>query len=241
MESLLPFLAVRGPDGQQFTVELAQDRITIGYGAAFNDVALDPDPQRLISRKVHCALERDALGWWVLDNGSRNGTFLRRGAEMEQVRGRALLSEEDAICILGYLPEAAAPRYWELTFRDPLGTKPAGQAPRVAFLEYDWIQARLFRVEGASRQEIRELRPQEHKLIRYMDQRNRANDEVPVMCTYEELLEAVWGEEPLHTGGEINKLIFELRQKVEPDPKVPQFLETVKGLGYRLVTRPLSR
>lgn len=241
MESLLPFLAVRGPDGQQFTVELAQDRVTIGYGATINDVALDPDPQRLISRKVHCALERDALGWWVLDNGSRNGTFLRRGAEMEQVRGRALLSEEDAICILGLLTEAGEPRYWELTFRDPLGTKPAGQAPRVAFLEYDWIQARLFLVESASRQEIRELRPQEHKLIRYMDGRNRANAYAPVMCTYEEIYEVLWGTEPLHTKGDINKLFHELRQKLEPDPSIPQFLETIKGLGYRLVTRPLSR
>ena len=85
---------------------------------------------------------------------------------------------------------------------------------------------------------MRDLRPQEHKLIRYMDQRNRANGNVPVMCTYEELLVAVWGEEPYHTEAEINRLVWELRQKLEPDSKNPQFLETVRGMGYRLVTRP---
>jgi hypothetical protein len=30
-----------------------------------------------------------------------------------------------------------------------------------------------------------------------MDQHNRANGNVPVMCTYEELLGAIWGEEPI--------------------------------------------
>lgn len=240
MESLLPFLEIVGPADQQWTVALGQDRLTIGRYAAFNDVALEPDPQQLIRRQVHCSLERDALGWWVLDNGSVNGTFLRRGAQMQQVQGRALLSDGDTICILGLLTETGAPHYWELTFRDPLGTKPAGQAPRVAYLEYDWVQARLFRVEGATRQEIRDLRPQEHKLIRYLDQRNRTNGNAPVMCSYDELLEAIWGEEPGHTEGEINHLIWELRKKLEPDPKEPRFLETVKGLGYRLVTRPLT-
>jgi DNA-binding response OmpR family regulator len=67
------------------------------------------------------------------------------------------------------------------------------------------------------------LSPQEHKLIRYMDQRSRANGQVPVMCPYEELLQAIWGEEPLHTEDEISHLIYELRQKLEPNPGEPQF------------------
>jgi len=44
----------------------------------------------------------------------------------------------------------------------------------------------------------------------------------------------------LHTEAEINHLIWELRRKIEIDAKDPQFLETVRGLGYRLVTHPLS-
>lgn len=240
MERLLPFLEISGPDGQHFTVELADDRTTIGRFAAFNDVALEPDPQQLITRKVHCAIERDAAGCWVADNGSVNRTFLRRGTAMLVVPGRVLLTEGDVILVLGQLTEAGEPVYWELIFRDPMGTRPAGQAPRTAYLEYDWIQAKLFRIEGPLRQEIQDLRPQEHKLIRYMDQRNRANGNVPVMCAYEELMAGLWGEEPEHLESEINRLVWELRQKLEPEPKEPKFLETVRGLGYRLVTRPLT-
>ena len=238
MEKLLPFLDVSGPGGQQFRVELAKDRVTIGRFEQFNDVALEPDPQQLITRQVHCAVERDLRGWWVVDNGSVNRTFVRHGTTVEVVFGRALLTDGDSIRILGKLTETGKPLYWELTFGDPLGTRPAGQMPHLAFLEYDWIQAKLFRVDGSSRQEIQDLRPQEHKLIRYMDQRNRANGNVPVMCTYEELLIAIWGEEPYHTETEVNHLMWELRQKLEPSPKDPQFLETVRGLGYRLITYP---
>ena len=240
--SALPTLEVFDGDNQLYqTLELKEDRLTIGRLAVYNDLALEPDPQQLISRKGHCALERDAGGWWVVDNGSVNGTFLQHGDEVQMVQGRARLDEGDSICLLGGWSEQGEPRYWRLVFHDPLGTKPALVGPEGAALEYDWVQARLYRVAGRSRVEIGDLRPQEHKLIRFMDQRNRANGQVPVMCTYEELLAAVWGEEPLHTESEVTKLIYDLRQKLEANPKEPQYLQTVKGLGYRLVTRSLTR
>src|SRR5437868_9897396 len=129
LDTLLPFLQVQGPDGQQFSIELAKGRVTIGRFEQFNDVALEPDPQQLITRKAHCAVERDANGWWLVDNGSVNRTFLRRGPVVEAVHGRAPLTEGDSIRILGKLTEAGDPLYWELTFSDPLGTRPAGRAP----------------------------------------------------------------------------------------------------------------
>lgn len=239
METLLPFLDVVGPDEQQFRVELAKDRVTIGRLDLFNDVSLEPDPQQLITRKAHCAIERDADGWWVVDNGSVNKTFVQHGSEVDMVEGRMLLKEGESIRILGKLTEEGEPLYWELTLRDPLGTRPARQTRSAVCLEYDWIQAKLFRVDGLQRQVVQGLRPQEHKLIRYMDQRNRANGNAPVLCSSEELLTAIWGEEPLHTEAEVNHLIWELRQKLESTPREPRFLETVRGLGYRLVTRPL--
>jgi DNA-binding winged helix-turn-helix (wHTH) protein len=237
LEELEPFLDVSGPDEQRFRVDLTKDRITIGRLKVFNDVALESDPQHLITRKVHCSLERDADGWWVIDNGSMNRTFRRRASATEMVQGRAHLEDCDIVLILGKLTESGDPFYWELTFRDPMGTQPTLQLLVPAYLEYDWIQAKLFRVSSSKRQEILDLRPQEHKLIRYMDQRNRANDNVPVMCTNEELLAAVWGEEALHTETDVVHLVWELRKKIEPNPKEPRFLETARGLGYRLVSR----
>lgn len=236
MSDIFPVLDICSPDGQTFQVELTKERVTIGRLREFNDIALGPDPQQLVTRKVHCAIERDGGVWWVVDSGSVNRTFVQRGEEVEVVRGRALLAPGAIIRILGRMDEADRPHYWELAFQDPQGTQPAPQMPRSAHLAYDWLQARLFRIDGSSRQEIRDLRPQEHKLIRYMDQRNRANGNVPVMCAYDELIAAIWGQDSNRTEGEINHLVWELRQKLEPDPKEPRFLETVRGLGYRLVT-----
>jgi hypothetical protein len=239
---LLPALEVFDPDGHPYqTLELKEDRLTIGRLSVSNDLALEPDPQQLISRKGHCVLERDASGRWVVDNGSVNGTFLQQSGTVQMVLGRARLAHQSCIRLLGRLSESGGPYYWTLRFTDLGETRDGPHDARLAVLEYDWVQARLFRVEGRRRQEIGDLRPQEHKLIRYMDQRNRANGQVPVMCPYEELLTAIWGEEPLHTEDEISHLIYELRQKLEPNPREPQFLQTVKGLGYRLVTRPLSQ
>ena len=71
-----------------------------------------------------------------------------------------------------------------------------------------------------------------------MDQRNRRNGFVPVMCTYDELIEAVWDDDAYgHTEADINRLVWELRKKIEMDAKEPRFLETVRGLGYRLITQ----
>ncbi len=238
MNALLACLEVHGPEGQEFSIDLTKGHVTIGRFHEFNDVALEPDPQQLVTRKGHCTIECDGAGWWVLDNGSVNKTFVRRGSKMEVVHGRAAIGDGDVICILGMLTNKGKPVYWELTFRDPMKTQRIEGVTRPRYLEYDWVQAKLFRVDGGSQEEIQNLRPREHKLIRYMDQRNRANGGVPVMCTYEELLTAVWGDEPLHTEGEINHLVWELRQKIEPDPKEPQFLQMVRGLGYRLETHP---
>jgi pSer/pThr/pTyr-binding forkhead associated (FHA) protein len=124
LETFLPFFEVTGPDGQQFRVELEKDCITIGRMDLYNDVVLEPDPQRLIKRKVHCFVEQDGDGWWIVDNGSENPPFVRRGAEVEMVRDRAFLQEGGSILILGNLTETSEPRYWVFEFRDPSGTRP---------------------------------------------------------------------------------------------------------------------
>ena len=240
MDAQYAFVDIKSPDGQEFSIELVKDRTTIGRSEGSNDLALQPDPQRLVTRRTHCTIERDPEGWWVVDNHSVNGTFVQKGQDMEVVNGRAPIMDGDTICILGRLTEAEDPIYWTLTFRDPLKTQHVGGMLRPMYLEYDWIQAKLFVVDGSHRQEVQGLRPQEHKLIRYMARRNQANNNVPVMCTYEELITAMWDEESYgHTRNDIIHLVWELRQKIEPDPKDPQFLQTERGLGYRLITRPL--
>lgn len=239
-QALHPYLEVQGPEGERYAVELVRERLTVGRLPNLNDVALDPDPQQLVTRQVHCVVEREGADHWVVDNGSVNGTFVRRGETLERVQGRAPLADGDVVCVLGRLTEAGDPVYWQLTFRDPLKTRPARIAPRPACLEYDWLQAKLFHVEGAARAEIKGLRPQEHKLVRYMAERNRTNGNVPVLCSYEELITAIWGEDAYHSQDEVIHLVWGLRKKIEPDQKEPRLLQLERGLGYRLNTCPRS-
>ncbi len=53
----------------------------------------------------------------------------------------------------------------------------------------------------------------------------------------ERLLEAVWGGE--FEGGEraLRQAVYRLRQKIEPDPQDPQYIQTRSGLGYVFVVR----
>ena len=51
-------------------------------------------------------------------------------------------------------------------------------------------------------------------------------------------MHAIWGDEPLRDPQEISALVLDLRRHVELDPAKPQFVETVRGIGYRLDIRP---
>lgn len=241
MEERLPFVLITGPDGNQFRAEVTTDRVTIGRSDLYNDIALEPDPLQLITRKVHCVLAHEADGWWVAHNGGVNPTYVRRGAMVEIVEGRARLHEGDSIQLLGAITDAGELHYWKLTLHDPLGTRPAKHAPRLMHLEYDWLAARLFRVDGVERQEIRDLPPLEHKLVRYMARCNQINGDVTVCCSFEDLIVAVWGEDSSCTENDLAHLIYLLRKRLESDLHTPRLIETVRGLGYRLVTRPLRK
>ncbi len=85
------------------------------------------------------------------------------------------------------------------------------------------------------------LTPLEHSLIRYMDQQNKNNNNVSVMCTYDDLITAIWEEySETHTKNDVIRLIWGLTKKLEIDPKSPKFFQNIRGMGYRLLNRPIS-
>jgi DNA-binding response OmpR family regulator len=52
--------------------------------------------------------------------------------------------------------------------------------------------------------------------------------------TREEFLEIVWGYNAYPTTRTVDNQILSLRNKLEPDPSNPQYIQTVHGVGYRL-------
>jgi hypothetical protein len=58
------------------------------------------------------------------------------------------------------------------------------------------------------------------------------------ICDKYQIVEAVWGEDYIDQvdDARIDKLLSRLRAKVEPDPRNPRYLNTVRGRGYRLMS-----
>lgn len=54
--------------------------------------------------------------------------------------------------------------------------------------------------------------------------------------TRAEILDSVWGQEAFPSNRTIDNQIVKLRQKIETDPKNPQFLISVYGKGYKLTS-----
>jgi DNA-binding response OmpR family regulator len=58
------------------------------------------------------------------------------------------------------------------------------------------------------------------------------------VLTRETLLEHVWGDSEYRDPRTVDVHIRHLREKIERDPKEPEFLFTVRGVGYRFVPEP---
>ena len=236
-------VVVSDPGGKTLAVvTLDDDRISVGRLPDANDIALEPDPQRLVTRVDHCAFEREGGRWFVVDGGSVNGTFLRHGGALERVTGRAPLQEGDVVCVLASVPDDGARTFFELAFHvsgDSQATRAVRFAPSAAAsdcLRYDASRAKLLLVRGSERHEI-EVRAQAHRLAGYMAERNASIGGSPALCTHDELMEAVWGDEPMHTHAELAKLVWEIRKKLEPFG-AEHLLENERRRGYRLHTCP---
>ena len=228
-------VVVSGPGGAEpATVDLSGERVTVGRLPELNDIALEPDPEHLVSRAEHCVFERTGDVWSVGDGGGVNGTFVRRGSDLKQVFDRMPLRNGDVVCVLASIPHQESPLYFELAFE----TSADSQATRAALAEaaagdclsYDADEARLVLVQSGERHELH-IRAQAHKLARYMAER------APALCTHEELMHAVWGDEPMHSREELAKLVWELRKELEPYG-AGHLIENERRLGYRLRACP---
>src|SRR5690606_30036181 len=57
------------------------------------------------------------------------------------------------------------------------------------------------------------------------------------ICSKSKICDLVWGEDYVGFDNTIMVHIRKLREKIEDDPSKPQWIKTVKGLGYKLQTR----
>jgi DNA-binding response OmpR family regulator len=78
-----------------------------------------------------------------------------------------------------------------------------------------------------------QLTAKEHLLWEYF---NTHSSEV---CEKDDLIRAVWREDRIYEQGirddSLAQLVRRLREKIEPDPSNPRYIQTIPGRGYRFV------
>jgi two-component system response regulator RegX3 len=85
-------------------------------------------------------------------------------------------------------------------------------------------------------QETEALAPLEYRLIEYLYQN------MDKVCPRDELLAHMYHDEMGASGdgdvadGRLDAIVKRLRQRVEPSPTTPQFIITVRGHGFQLVS-----
>src|SRR5262245_15492145 len=228
-------VVVSAPDSaDRVRIELSEGRVIVGRLPAVNDIALEPDPEHLVPRAEHCAFERAGSTWWIVDGGGVNGTFVRRGDDLQRVDGRRALRNGDVVCVLASVGHQGDRQFFELAFEAAVDSQATRAATRPEAtdecLEYDAAEARLVLVQRGERHEL-PIRAQAHRLVGYMAER------APALCTHADLMEAVWGDEPMHSREELAKIVWELRKQLEPY-QAGHLIENERGLGYRLRTCP---
>jgi pSer/pThr/pTyr-binding forkhead associated (FHA) protein len=233
-------LEIHSPDGNFFTKQIEGECLTIGRSDE-NGLVL-PDAEKNISR-YHCILEYQNNCWWVIDKKpSANGTFLERGKSqtVEDVRkeGKFRLEDKDVILIPAKFIESASPVYWRLIFRerDSEKTNQIQQFQR-PYLEYSLSGKKLWLVN--SRAEKVNLRPQALSLIHYMAEKKRDGTNESVVCSYDELIQAIYGDN-LDRANDLTRLVWEVRKKIESDPGEPEFLKTEGRRSYSLKVKLIS-
>ncbi len=73
-----------------------------------------------------------------------------------------------------------------------------------------------------------ELSPKEYELLRLLMR------QPGTILSNDEIIDAIWAEDQYAMANDVRKYVYLLRQKIEADPKHPQWIETVRGFGYRL-------
>lgn len=91
------------------------------------------------------------------------------------------------------------------------------------------IKVDFRRVEVERNGKHLDLSAKEFQLLRYLVEHREAT------ISRDELLNEVWGYDAMPTTRTVDVHVAWLRQKLEPNPRHPQFLLTVHGMGYKFI------
>jgi two-component system, OmpR family, alkaline phosphatase synthesis response regulator PhoP len=108
-----------------------------------------------------------------------------------------------------------------------LRRSPTGSRPDLRSYEFDGIVVDFGKSRITKNGKTTTLGERECRLLRYLVERKGS------VLSRDELLQEVWGYKSVPLTRTVDVHIAWLRQKIEDDPKNPQFIVTVHGHGYR--------
>jgi two-component system alkaline phosphatase synthesis response regulator PhoP len=104
---------------------------------------------------------------------------------------------------------------------------PAGARPELKIYEFNGIHVDFTKGRVMKNGKATELGERECRLLRYLVERKGT------VLSRDELLQEVWGYKSIPLTRTVDVHVAWLRQKIEDDPKNPQYIVTVHGQGYR--------
>lgn len=212
-------LLIKDPRGVERYVPVSEPSLTIGREAACT-IRVD---SQYVSRQ-HARIEQRDEGVVFIDLGSRNGSMINGG----RVQGEALLRPGDVISIADVTVECLADEGSDGTTRTfvamPRKVEPDTEPEPPDRMRVDGETFEVF-IGGNKLQ--RRLSNREFSLLLYLWERRER------VCRSAELGDAIWGENNWDPNM-LHQLVHRLKDKVEPAPDKPRYVQTVPWIGYRL-------
>lgn len=142
-----------------------------------------------------------------------------KGEEIDKVLGLELGADD-------YMTKPFSPRELLARIKARLRRSKPGEEDHMQ-IAYGDLRIDLNRFQVWVREENIELTPKEFELLRMLaSQPGR-------VYTRDELLGRVWSYEYVGDTRTVDVHIRHLRQKIEKDPSEPEYIETLRGIGYR--------
>jgi two-component system alkaline phosphatase synthesis response regulator PhoP len=107
--------------------------------------------------------------------------------------------------------------------------RPTSQSPRPGSFRFGDVVVDFRRAEVEREGRPVSLSAKEFQLLRYLIENKGAT------VSRGELLDHVWGYDAMPTTRTVDVHVAWLRRKLEPNPRHPQFILTLHGLGYKFV------
>jgi two-component system, OmpR family, alkaline phosphatase synthesis response regulator PhoP len=106
---------------------------------------------------------------------------------------------------------------------------PAPSDSQIEAYQFDSVKVDFRRAEVERGGEKIELSAKEFQLLRYFIEHRGAT------LSRDELLNEVWGYDAMPATRTVDVHVAWLRQKLEPNPRHPQYIMTVHGMGYKFI------